>query len=302
MDFEIPLPPERDSTSPTPTAPKPESMKETRGELLSALVDCEHSLKEAGGLEIVENTTATIRLAQRYRAHVRHEDWEDEKKLRRDVVDVLFILRRITEREDNEVTEEDKSVIRIWCNDVKTRIDRDDEVRREMWERATAWMEGNWENNEWGIAIPDLTNLERYHLFLVQFDPSEPRLPPHSTEEFLESLRSGTKLCLIHNTLTQFSLRPFGLITRFHTDTSVRYRVTDNLRYFAKAAQIRWEIQIEWDVEEIWRASPNGDEMLKRELAKWCNAVINEMNKIYQEEVSEGEDVLDQLIGELEGS
>jgi len=101
MDFEIPLPPERDSTSPTPTAPKLESMKETRGELLSALVDCEHSLTQAEGLEIVENTTATIRLAQRYRAHVRHEDLEDEKKLRRDAVDVLFILRRITERADN---------------------------------------------------------------------------------------------------------------------------------------------------------------------------------------------------------
>ena len=184
----------------------------------------------------------------------------------------------------------------------KRRIDRDDEVRREMWERATNWMEGNWENNEWGIAIPELADLERYHLFLVQFDPSEPRLPPPSTGEFFESLRSGTKLCLIHNTLTHFSLRPFGLITRFHTDTSVRYRVTDNLRYFAKAAQIRWDIQIEWDVEEIWRASPNGDEMLKRELRKWCNAVINEMHKIYQEEISEGEDVLDELIDELGGS
>ena len=120
VDFEIPLPPERDSTSPTPTAPKPESMKETRGELLSALVECEHSLAQASGFEIVENTTATIRLAQRYRAHIRHEDWEDEKKLRRDAVDVLFILRRITEREDNEVTEEEKSVIQIWCNDIKT--------------------------------------------------------------------------------------------------------------------------------------------------------------------------------------
>ena len=301
MDFEIPLPPERDSTSPTPTAPKPESMKETRGELLSALIDCEHSLMQGRGLEIVENTTATIRLAQRYRAHVRHEDLDDEKKLRRDAVDVLYILRRITEREDNELTEEEKSVIRIWCNDVKTLIDRDDEIRREMWERAAAWMEGNWENNEWGIAIPGLANLERYHLFLVQFDPSEPRLPPPSTGEFFESLRSGTKLCLIHNTLTHFSLRPFGLITRFHTDTSVRYRVTDNLRYFAKAAQIRWEIQIEWDVEEIWRASPNGNEMLKRELGKWCTAVIDEMHKIYQEEISEGENVLDELIDELGG-
>jgi hypothetical protein len=147
----------------------------------------------------------------------------------------------------------------------------------------------------------DIANAERYHLFLTQFDPSEPMLPSPSATEFLDALRTGTKLCFIHNALTHFSRRPFGLITRFHTDTSVRYRVTDNLRYFAKAAQIRWEIQIEWDVEEIWRASPNGDEMLKRELGKWCKAVIDEMHKIYQEEISEGENVLDELIGELGG-
>lgn len=151
-------------------------------------------------------------------------------------------------------------------------------------------------------SFSGIANLERYHLFLVQFDPSEPILPPPSTNEFLETIRAGTKLCLIHNTLTHFSLRPFGLITRFHTDTSVRYRVTDNLRYFAKAAQIRWEIQLEWDVEEIWRATPKGNEMLKEQLGKWCNALINEMIKIYQEEITEGEDVLDALIGELGSS
>lgn len=150
LEIEIPLPPERDSSSPTPTAPKPESMKETRGELLTALAECEQSLTQAGGIEIVENTTVTIRLAQRYRAHIRQEDWDDEKKLRRDAVDVLVILRRIAERDDNDVSIEEKSVIRTWCNDVKMRIDRDDEVRREMWERATSWMEGNWEGNEWG--------------------------------------------------------------------------------------------------------------------------------------------------------
>ena len=143
------------------------------------------------------------------------------------------------------------------------------------------------------------TNPERYYLFLVQFDPSEPTIPSPSSNGFIESLRPGVKLCMIHNTLTHFSRRPFGLITRFHTDTSVQYRVTDNLRYFAKAAEIRWDIQLEWDVEEIWRATPKGNEMLKRELGKWCHAVINEMKKIYQEEIAEGEDVLDELLGQL---
>jgi hypothetical protein len=142
-------------------------------------------------------------------------------------------------------------------------------------------------------------DLERYHLFLTQFDSSEPKLPSPSSKAFLDTLRTGTKLCQIHNTLTHFSLRPFGLITRFHHDTTVQYRVTDNLRYFAKAAEIRWEIFIDWDVEEIWRATPRGDDMLRRQLGVWCAGVIAEIVNIYREECIEGEAVLDELMGEL---
>ena len=133
----------------------------------------------------------------------------------------------------------------------------------------------------------------------MQFDPTEPRIPPPSSKDFVNTLRTGTKLCLIHNAVTQFSHRPFGLITRYHTDTSVQYRVTDNLRYFAKAAEIRWDVQIEWDVEEIWRGTLRGDEMLKRELSRWCEIVIGQLNGIYQEEMGEGNHNLDQLMGGL---
>ena len=255
-------------------------------------------------MEVVESATLTIRLAQRYRAQIRHEDWEDEKKLRRDAFEVLSILRGIAERAGRDVGEEEKLVVRKWCKDVRARIERDDEVRRQMWERAVSWMDGEWEGKEWGNPRPTLTiilTLERYHLLLSQFDTSEPPLPAPTTDSFLHTLRTGTKLCIIHNAITHFSLRPFGLITRFHTDTSVRYRVTDNLRYFAKAAQIRWDIQLDWDVEEIWHATPLGDEMLQRELGKWCEFIINEMTKLYREEVNEGGQVLDELLAELGG-
>lgn len=151
------------------------------------------------------------------------------------------------------------------------------------------------------LGLYELANPERYHLFLSQFDPSWPVLPPPTSRQFLDTLRTGTRLCLIHNSLTHFSLRPFGLITRFHTDTTVQYRVTDNLRYFAKAAEIRWEIILDWDVEEIYRESPRGDQMLKSQLEKWCEHVIGEMVKIYQDETTEGQDVLDALMGELDG-
>jgi hypothetical protein len=39
--------------------------------------------------------------------------------------------------------------------------------------------------------------------------------------------------------------------------------------------------------------------MLKQQLGIWCHKLIDEMTKIYHEEITEGEDVLDELIGEL---
>jgi hypothetical protein len=158
VELEIPLPPERDSTTPVPTAPKPESLKETRADLLAALLECKQSLRERTGMEIIESATSTIRLAQRYRAQIRHEDWEDDKKLRRDAVDVLVILKRIAERDGSDVTDDEKAIIIRWCKDIKARVDRDDEARREMWERAAAWMDGGWEGNEWGMT-PTMTVL-----------------------------------------------------------------------------------------------------------------------------------------------
>lgn len=79
----------------------------------------------------------------------------------------------------------------------------------------------------------------------------------------------------------------------------MQYRVTDNLRYFAKAAEIRWEIHLEWDVEEIWRGGERGDEMLEDGLARWCAGITEEMSRIYREEMDEGKETLEELISEM---
>jgi len=231
---------------------------------------------------------------------VKNEDLEDEKRLRKDAMDILFHLKRMAERDGLDVTVEEKSVIHAWCKEVRLRVQKDDELRRGMWEQASKWMYGNWTDREWGISLSrSEADLDRYYLFLQQFDSTEPKLPSTSTSGFYDIIRPGTRLCLIHNACTHFSRRPFGLITRYHSDTTVQYRVTDNLKFFAKAAEIRWELELQWDVEEIWRATPKGDAMLKSELGKWCETVIQELIKIYHEEIKEGEDELDELMNEL---
>ena len=147
-EFEIPLPPERDSSYPTPQAPRPEPLKRTKEDLLTSLSECEQALLEGVGIDIVDMATSSIRLAQRYRAAIKHENWKDEKKLRRDAVDVLMILRRIAEREGGNANDEEKEIVKVWCKDVRKRVERDDEVRREMWERAIIWMDA--QKSDWG--------------------------------------------------------------------------------------------------------------------------------------------------------
>jgi hypothetical protein len=157
MEQEIPLPPERDSSLPIPIAPKPESLKQTRGELLNALTECEHFLLQDMGINILDAATTTIRLAQKYRAQIKNEDLEDEKRLRKDAMDVLFHLKNMAERDGTDVTVEEKSVIRAWCKEVRLRVQKDDELRRGMWQRASKWLDGDWEGHEWG-SFPNARN------------------------------------------------------------------------------------------------------------------------------------------------
>ena len=150
VDLEIPLPPERDSYTPVPYAPKTESLKRLRGDLVVSLAECKRSLAEGNGMDVVEKTTSTIRLAQRYRAHIRPDDADDEKKLRTGATDVLIILKNIAEGEGRDISVEEKGTIGTWCQAVRRRVERDDEVRRQMWERAAGWMEERPEQDIWG--------------------------------------------------------------------------------------------------------------------------------------------------------
>lgn len=65
----------------------------------------------------------------------------------------------------------------------------------------------------------------------------------------------------LHNTLVRRSKRHFEQIKTYHTDTTKPYRCADNLRYWVKAAELRWDIKLDVDVmgvvqgkdAEAWR-------------------------------------------------
>lgn len=124
---------------------------------------------------------------------------------------------------------------------------------------------------------------DRYHLFMSYFDPSPeplPKLNPDDTSlptPFLSALQTGLRLILIHNAVVRRSKRPFGQIRTYHTDFGKPYRIAENLRYWVKAAEIRWEIRLKFDVAAVVNGKEDGWRDFERDIGIWCARVIEEI-------------------------
>lgn len=73
------------------------------------------------------------------------------------------------------------------------------------------------------------------------------------------------------------SKRPFGQITSYHTEFSKPYRLAENLRYWKKAAEIRWEIKLKFDVMGVVNNIPEAWRDFDQAIGKWCSRVLDEV-------------------------
>jgi len=55
----------------------------------------------------------------------------------------------------------------------------------------------------------------------------------------------------MHNAAVSLSMRQFDFIKTFHEDVAKPYRRADNVRYWLKAAELRWELKLHLDVMAI---------------------------------------------------
>ena len=165
-----------------------------------------------------------------------------------------------------------------WVDDVEglLRAEEEAELREVQDRQRWKWRDGNWIGRE----------REREWLFLQSFD-SEPeqlpswKIPLDLTERptpFLHEMRHGLRLIRLHNELVRKSRRPFGQITTFHTDTLKPYRAADNLRYWIKAAELRWEIVLKIDVMGVvYNRGPEVWGEFDSEILRWCKKVREEI-------------------------
>jgi hypothetical protein len=92
-------------------------------------------------------------------------------------------------------------------------------------------------------------------------------------------MRTGLRLVKLHNAVVRKSKRPFGAIDKWHTDFAKPYRPAENLRYWIKAAELRWEVVLSVDVMAVVSGA---DRMALKgfedAIWKWCAKVRDEIS------------------------
>jgi hypothetical protein len=262
-------------------------LEETQKNENNAIGEVEESsgFYEIQGLHLLDIITLAIRAAKNYyTAHTNPQKLytlKSERSIRADLYNVLDVLKRMASRNFRggmrltELTD-----ILLWIESIDKLLKKEEQLEQEeaAEREAMVWREGDWTGRE----------REREWLFLRSFDADAATLPqwPEPTEvqqlptAFLKALQDGQRLVRLHNALVKRSKRKFGEIKTFHTDVAKPYRMAENLRFWIKAAELRWEVKLSVPVldvvnskdEEAWRT-------FDAAVFTWCQGVRAELTE-----------------------
>ena len=242
---------------------------------------------EIQGLHILDVVTLAIRAAKIF--YTTHENAQrlysikPERQLREELLNVLDTLKRMAGRNfAGGMKEEELSAVQGWVRDIDGVIAAEQAAEaqesrdRERWK----WLEGAWTGRE----------REREWLFLCSFlaegnlpewkalDESHPGPSP-----FLQALQSGLVLVQLQNAMLKQSKRQFGDIKTFHTDTGKPYRCAENLRYWIKSVEIRWEIKLKVDVTGVVHCRDEAWLDFDTAIFQWSQIAREELSKEWKE-------------------
>jgi hypothetical protein len=219
---------------------------------------------EIQGLHILDTTTLAIRAARLYYTMhpnpARLNSIKSDYQLRRDLMTVLDVLKRWAGRSfTGGLREEERLAILVWVSEVGMMIDQETKLEDAERQEREGW---KWMNDsEWDgkIELRELAFLESLLQGAEGDKGSLPRWAPSSQDQtqtdFLRSLADGRQLVRMHNAAVKRSKKQFGHITSHHSDVAKPYRRAENLRFWIKAAEIRWEVKLNVDVMAIVSSS-----------------------------------------------
>jgi hypothetical protein len=299
-----------------PAVPKPPTIEELKEELEATLSDAAKALREVDerktgtyeepqdspklpnmpeensqgwyelqGMHILDVVTLAIRAAKiYYTAHElpdRLDMIKPEKQIRADLLAVMEVLKQMATRGfKGGIKDEECRVMSSWVQSVFEILREEEKI--EAAERAEsaswAWIDGDWTGRE----------RERERAFLMSVDPEADPLPEwepvsEATDiptSFLKCMQSGLRLVRLHNALVKRSRRRFGAIPTFHTDTQKPYRAAENLRYWVKAAELRFEVLLSIDpLGIVYNNGPQVWQDFDAAILKWSSHVREEITK-----------------------
>ncbi|KAL2870765.1 KAR9 family protein [Aspergillus lucknowensis] len=239
---------------------------------------------EIQGMRILDVVTLAIRAAKIY--YTTHEYPErlasikSEREIRQELFNVLEVLKRCPARNfAGGLREDERSAVQGWMSNVRDMLSKEAQLEEaEVKERAGwVWIDGDWTGRE----------RQREEAFLASLMGPDSPLPAWTAPEngslpsaMLERLRDGRELIRIHNQGVKKSKRPFGEVKSFHEDVAKPYRRADNIRYWMKAAELRWETKLEMDVMGVvYGSSDEAWHQFDRAILAWCKAVREELSQ-----------------------
>ncbi len=272
--------------NPTSQPPPPSPTHTSDGEPLSPpSSDDNRGWYELQGMHILDIMTLAIRAAKMYyTAHdqpARLSAIKSERRIRTELLTVMDVLKRMATRTFiGGMKSEERETMENWVASVYEMLKQEEAMEEaERKQRASwTWLDDSWQGK----------GVEREYAFMRSMDPEANTLPEYKSvdevtdeelpTEFLKELKTGLRLVKLHNALVRKSKRPFGAIDKWHTDFGKPYRCAENLRYWIKAAELRWEVVLQVDVMGVVngtdRAAWKGFEDA---VWKWCGRVREEI-------------------------
>ncbi|KAJ5168731.1 uncharacterized protein N7482_004325 [Penicillium canariense] len=247
--------------------------------------------EEAQGMCILDDVTMAIRAAKiYYTAHPQPERLDAIKKerdIRKDLFHVLDVLKRWAARHFAcGLRDEERKVIQGWISGVRSMLVREKALEvleaqeRENWD----WARGDWAGRE----------RAREESFLRSLMPGGHTLPEWTAIDdapldslptpFLERFVDGRILVQLHNIAVKKSKRHFGEIKAFHQDIAKPYRQAENLRFWLKAAELRWEMRQQVDVMGVVQGTSDvAWRQFDAAMLAWCKTVREELVRDWME-------------------
>lgn len=251
-------------TTPAPTS-APSNPSNPTPDTPTRDTDPNQGWHELQGLHILDILTLAIRAARRYYTSHAHpsrlSSIRSERRIRADLLGVMDVLRRMATRNfAHGLREEEARTMREWVGGVWDMLAREEAIEREEMEERRAW---TWlDDRLWAAEGVDVV---REIAFLRAMAPGVqlPEFVPLGVSAgeggevkvelgpFWGELRTGRVLVELHNAVVARSKRPFGAIPVWHADTGKPYRCAENLRFWIKAAELRWEVHLTVDVRGV---------------------------------------------------